>query len=348
LGVSLNSVSLQEKEKSAHLIKMFGMAHSGNKKCISQLTEGNNLVVLESGFNPLILNKKLNICIVEYSYDCIGSKSEIEDYIKKLRLGKIHNVNSDKVTLSPWTRPMQINNDTYWARLQIEVTYKKTTDGVFPMANQLHLECPTAVAIKNGKEYFFLQSRKNLYNFNEWSIIRESLTNPKLVAGVKVLRYLSSSKSDYGIEQFHILDLLYGAVRTIPLTFALNDYLDASYIETLINLVEIRIFKERKANTRSIVDYLLNWTSIDKQLFKELYKEEYLRPRIKNTQRSSIKNFFHEIHNKNVTLLKDKSLNTLYYHAAKIQDTLDEIHDRFVRKNSGLEVELVYRTLYAL
>jgi hypothetical protein len=323
------------------------MSHPGRKKCISQPTEESNIIVLESGFKPLVLNKEMNLSVVMYSYDCIGSKSEIDEYVKKLISGNIDNVNPDKVKLSPWTKPMNIGKNDFWIRMEIEVVYKSETDGVFPLANELHLECPTAVAIENGKEYFFLKSKESLDDFNNWSKIRESITNPELVAETKVLRHLSSFRSDYGLKQARILDLLYGAVQTIPLAFALDDYLDMYYVETIVNTAKTRIFKERNVNTDSIIDCLLSWTHTDEQLFRELYEKRHLGPKVRNSQELSIKNFFDNINHKAViSPLKGKSLNTLYYHATKIQNTLDEIRQKFVHGNSGLEVELTYRTLF--
>jgi hypothetical protein len=347
LGIILSLTNLVQEDDASHLIKVFGMAHSGRRKCISQPTEESDVIVLESGFKPLVLNKEMNLSVVMYSYDCIGSKSEIDEYVKKLASGKIDNVNPDKVKLFPWTTPMKIGKSGFWIRMEIEVTYKSETDGVFPLADKLHLECPTAVAIANGKEYFFLKSNQTLDDFDNWSEIRESITNPELVAETKVLRPLSSSGSDYGITQARILDLLYGAVQTIPLSLALHDYLDMYYVETIVNVARTRIFRERNVNTDSIVDCLLKWTPVDDLLFKELYEKKYLGPKVRNSQEFSVKNFHEDMNRKNVVSpLKGKSLNTLYYHATKIQNTLDEIRQKFVRGNSGLEVELAYRTLF--
>jgi len=327
--------------KPTHVIKMFGVAHSGSKMCMSQPTEGKNLVVVQHGWDTIYQDKDEGLLVVKCLNECFGNKSSIDEYIGTLRKGGISNIDAGQVDHhEPLTAPVRIDGgDDYWARCQVTFRYKTKKAGMHPLLMSLGLDTTSSIVIFDGEEFSFIHSVEDIDDPMRWSQLRESIAGSGVFSDAKPARRVWPEDT-VEIQQMRALRLLPGAISAYPMKVGEKDLLNPSYLKALVELLRAIVLKQR-IYLGSPLDDLLEWTPTHEELFTELYEHDMLRPKITTQDRSFVS--FCEMLKKNGSPLAKYHPNTLANYAKKIQETLDSMHRSFVRdSHAPLEIDLVH------
>lgn len=328
-----------------YLLKLFGAAHSGRWMCLSVPTEGTNLLILEYGFKPLSMADDLSYIIANNIHDCIGSQSEIREYVEKLRSGNVHNTDPNSVYyVAPLTEPVKIRDtDTYFARIQTTYVFKGTKDGLGPLTFKIGASTFTGLVIADGKEYVFLNNQAPLQQYQVFHHIRGQIEESGVYASFdKPINRVRANMEE--AWQAKVLNLLVGAVSVYPPILGNSDLLSPTYLRTLAATIRTRILRDRNEKSGSVVDYLLEWSPQREKLFMAMFEFGLFRKRIWDSRTTGLKQFYAKV-SKTSNIQGTGSYNNIVYHAEKIQKTLDQIHESLVQDNSGFEYHLVYEIL---
>jgi hypothetical protein len=241
---------------SINTIRVWGLAHPGSTLCWSLPTGDTDLLVVETGFK--ISSRDLKELGVSYTYDCLGSSLELDRYVSTLRSGRIENI-KEAIQVYP---PIQVVRKPRieWRRVQIIANYRTPKLGVYPFISSLGLECPTCVVIYDGRESFFLRSKRELHP-STWDCVKEKLRDPEVIA--EVYRLGPVQERDFGLRMFK---LLHGAFSIIP---RFSHCLLDSYVQSIRETVISRLTQLKSKHMESIVDLLSRWGPIEEYVFME-------------------------------------------------------------------------------
>lgn len=350
-------------------IKFFDAVHYEKNQCISTATNGKNLIIVEYGLKPLYFGGVGEPLVVEYTNDCFGGKSSIIDYYKRLKSGKIKNIDNKKTCcINPrYTQkrvtkiepiPIEKTGD-YWARLKILFKFKENKSGLLPYSINQNLSHCSSLLIYNEKEHVFFKSNEDLNNYRNWYNVKKRLKENDVMDVKKLERFGVDEKqldreigNNSGNEnQLKILQFISGALKVYPWYFGDEiECLKPTYLITLINTLRGQILNESSMFYchYSIIDKIKRWNKLQEDIFLELYKHNYFRPRIGKGNKRSIISFWNLIENGGTDSIRVNNIGseqTLYYYCGKIQDSLEDIHEHFINGNAGLESELVYNLI---
>jgi hypothetical protein len=327
--------------KPTHVFKMFGVAHPGRNMCMSQPTEGKNLVVVQHAWETVYKDRHEGLELVKCLNECFGNKLSIDEYIASLRKGDISNLDAEQVNCCD--PPVKVEGgDDYWARCEVTFRYKTKNSGMHPLLTSLGMDTTSSLVIFDGEEFSFVRSVEDIDDPMKWSQIRESIASSGVFSDMKRSRRVWSDDA-VATREIRALRLLPGAISAYPMKFGDKEFLSPYYLKALVELLRALIQKG-KIYSGSPLDDLLDWTPTHEELFTELYERDMLRPKITTQDRSFVS--FCEILKKNGSPLAKHHPNTLANYARVIQETLDRMHGSFVRNSHApLEVDLVHTML---